>query len=52
MDNETKARIADYFTAAELLEFLQSPVGDVIDRFEEEIAESLDDIEELMGVRP
>lgn len=50
MDNDTKARISDYFTAAELVEYLQLPVEEVVDRFEDEIAEALDDIEELMGV--
>ena len=51
MDDETKARIGDYFTAAELAEYLQLPVEDLVDRFEEEVSEALDDIEELMGVR-
>ena len=51
MDKETKARIADYFEGFELVEYLQIKVGDVIDRFEDEIEEALDDIEELMGVK-
>lgn len=51
MDSETKARIADYFTGFELCEYLQLPVEDVIDRFEDEILEALEDIEELMNVR-
>lgn len=51
MDRDTKARIEDFFTAAELAEYLQLPVGDLIERFEDEIEEALEDIDELMGVR-
>lgn len=51
MDNETKARIADFFTASDLVDYLGIRVEDVIDTYEAEIEEALDDIEELMGVR-
>lgn len=54
LDKATKERLADYFTAAELVEYLeegnQISVQDVIEVFEEEISDALDDIEELMGV--
>lgn len=51
LDKETKDRIADYFDAWELVEFLQLPVEEIITVFEDEIEEALDDIEELMGIR-
>jgi len=51
MDKETKARIADFFDPWELIEFLQVSIDDVVERFEDEIEEALEDIEELMGVR-
>lgn len=51
MDTETRKRIEDFFEGFELVEFLQLPVSEIIDRFEDEVLEALDDIEELMGVR-
>ncbi len=55
MDSETKKRLADYFTAAQLIEYLEGvelvDVDTILDVFEEEILEELDELEELMGVR-
>lgn len=51
MDTMTKQRIEDFFEGFELVEFLQLPVSEVIERFEDEIEEVLDEIEELMQVR-
>lgn len=55
LDKETKARLADYFTGAELVEYLEGgndvSVTDVIEAFEIEIEDALDDIEELMDIR-
>ncbi len=51
MDKETKSRIADFFTPWELAEFLQLDIDDFIDRYEDRIEESLDEIEEWIGVR-
>lgn len=51
LDKDVKARIADYFEAWDLVDFLQVSIEDVINAFEDEIEESLDDVEELMGVR-
>lgn len=51
MDEETKKRIEDFFEGFELVEFLQISVTEIIERFEEEVEEHLDDIEELIGVR-
>ena len=51
LSKDVKARIADYFEAADLVDFLQLKVEDVIEAFEDDIEESLDDIEDMMGVR-
>ena len=51
MDTETRRRIEDFFEGFELVEFLQLSVSEVIDMFEEEVEEHLDEIEELIGVR-
>jgi hypothetical protein len=51
MDQETKERLIDFFTSAELVEYLALPVREIIERFEDEISEALDDIEELMNVK-
>lgn len=51
MDRETKLRIEDFFEAFELVDFLQLPVEDIIERFEDEIEEALEEIEEFIGVR-
>ena len=51
MDEETRARIADYYEAHELVEFLQITVEDVIERFADEIEENLDEIDEDMDYR-
>jgi hypothetical protein len=50
VDRETKLRIEDFFESWELCEFLQLPVSELIERFEDEIEDALDEIEELMGV--
>ena len=51
MDTETRKRIEDFFEGFELVEFLQLSVSEVIDMFEDEVEEHLDEIEELIGVR-
>lgn len=51
MDAETRKRIEDYFMGFELVEFLQISVEEVIEAFEEDILENLDEIEDLIGVR-
>lgn len=51
MDTETRKRIEDFFEGFELVEFLQISVEDIIDRFEDEIEEAIEEIEELIGVR-
>jgi hypothetical protein len=44
-------RIEDFFEGFELVEFLRLPVSEIIERFEDEVEEALDEIEELMQVR-
>lgn len=51
MDRMTRDRIEDFFEGFELVEFLQLSVEDIIDAFEDQIEEALDEIEELMQVR-
>jgi hypothetical protein len=51
MDRETRKRIEDFFEGFELVEFLQIPVDEIFDAFEEKIEEAIDEIEELIGVR-
>jgi hypothetical protein len=50
MDEETKARLADYFDAWDLVELLRIPTRDVIDAFEDEVLDALEDLEEIMEV--
>lgn len=51
MDTETKRRIEDFFTGVELVDFLQIDVSEIIEAFEEQIEEVLDEVEEFIGVR-
>jgi hypothetical protein len=51
MDNETKNKLMDFFEGYELVEFLQIPAEEIVERFEDEIEEVIDEIEELMQVR-
>lgn len=51
LDRETKARIIDYFTGTELVDYLQIPTEDIVEIFEEEIEDNLDEIEEFIGLR-
>lgn len=48
MDNETKERISDYFDPWDLVEYLGISTMQIIEAFEEEIEDRLDDIEDLM----
>ena len=51
LDKETRERIADFFDGPDLVDFLQVPVSDVVDAFEVEIEDNLDEIEEMIGLR-
>jgi hypothetical protein len=48
VDTETRLRIEDFFTGTELVDFLQVDVSEIIERFEAEIEEHLDEIEEFI----
>lgn len=50
LDRETKARIVDFWDAADLVDYLRLNTEDIVDNFEDEIEECLDDIEEYMGL--
>lgn len=50
IDRETKKRLADFFDPYELVELLDVKTEDVIDAFEIEVEDALDDLEELMGI--
>lgn len=51
MDEDQRERIKDFFDGFELVEYLRIPIEDILERFEAEIEEAIDDIEELMGVK-
>ena len=51
MDRETRKRIEDFFEGFELVEYLQIPVDEIVDAFEDQIEEALDELEEYIGVR-
>lgn len=49
MDKESKQRIVDYFDAWALVELLGLTTEQVVDAFEDELEEAIDDVEEEMG---
>lgn len=50
LDKETRQRLADYFDASDLVDLLGIPTEDVIDAFEVEVEDALDDLNDIMGV--
>ena len=48
MDEEAKKRIADFFTAEELVEFLGVTTMAVIEAFPDDLLEVLDELYDLM----
>jgi hypothetical protein len=50
MDEELKLRIADFFSAGELPEYLGISAYDILCAFPDELEDALEDILELMGV--
>jgi hypothetical protein len=48
MDEETKKRIADFFDAGELAEYLGVTSLDIIEAFPVEVEDALEEINELM----
>lgn len=51
LTKEQKAILADRLEAWELVEFLQIPVEDVIDIFEDNIIEHFEDVSEYIDLR-
>jgi hypothetical protein len=51
LTKEDKARISDYFDSWELVAYLQLDIADVIEAFEDDIEDALDDINELIGLK-
>lgn len=51
LDNELKKLLIDRLEGWELCEFLQLSIEDVIEAFEDEIIQNLDDVLELAGLR-
>jgi len=50
LDRDVIAAIVDYFEPWDLVEFLGLKTRDVVDAFEDEIEDALEDILELMGL--
>ena len=51
LDKDTKARIIDYFDGWDLVAFLQISTADIVEAFEEDIEEALDDIGDIIPER-
>ncbi len=51
INKDTKAAIADRLEGWELFDFLQITIEDVIELFEDEIEENLEDVLEFCGLR-
>jgi hypothetical protein len=49
MDEELRKAIADYFDAGDFAEFIGVTTEQLIDAFEDEVEDNLDEILELMG---
>lgn len=48
---ELKKKLADYFEASEIVDFLQISVEDVLDAFNEEVIDCADELEDWVGLR-
>lgn len=51
ISDDRKDRLSDYFDAHELVSLLGLTTRDIIEAFEGEVEEALDDLEEIMGVQ-
>lgn len=49
INKEIKKRLADYFEPEELVNYLGLTAEDLIDAFEADVEEALDDLEDIMG---
>lgn len=51
MDPDFKQILYDRFEGWELVEFLQIPVEEIVEIFEDKIIENLEDVEDFAGIR-
>lgn len=51
MNEELKQAIIDRLEGWELVDFLQIPIDRIVDAFEEEIEENIEDVEDFVGLR-
>lgn len=51
IDTELRKAIADYFDPGDFAEFIGVGTLDLIDAFEENVEEVMEDIKEMMGLR-
>lgn len=51
LTEEEKDRLRDFFTPAELVEYLGLDINTILSYFEADIIQALEDINELMGVK-
>ena len=51
MDEELRKAIADYFDPGNLVEFLGLTTDQILEEFNDEVEDALEDIKELMGLR-
>lgn len=49
MNEEYRKILADYFTASELVDFLDIDVREIIDLFEDKIMDNKEDVDEIIG---
>lgn len=51
MDEELRKSIADFFDAGDFAEFIGVSTLDLINAFEDEVIDNMEDIKEMMGFR-
>lgn len=49
MDTEFKKRLSDYFEAWELVDFLELTVPQIIEAFEDDLADKMSEVTEFMN---
>lgn len=52
LNKELRNQLTDFFDKEELVSYLPITVEDILDSFEDEILEILDDLCEIMGIEP
>lgn len=51
LDREIKKRLIDYFEPGELVDYLGITIEDIVEIFEDDIEELIEDVEEFIGYR-